>query len=247
MKRWILHIAAVALMITFIGLMLVYRSVGIKHRKNVQCTGVAICVTDSIQNSFISASDVKKYLDSEYGTYVGCQIDSVDLLAIETILNSKTAVLNSDVYVTKDGLLNITIQQRKPAVRFLGSSKGFYADENGETFPLQNTFSSYVPVIDGHIPAENDSIYIRNVIKLVKYLENSPRWKNKIVQMAADSTGNLTLVPREGQEKFLFGQPEDIERKMERMQMYYSHIVPEKGSKSYKKVDLRYTDQIICK
>ncbi|MBO7222278.1 MAG: hypothetical protein J6V37_04430, partial [Clostridia bacterium] len=64
-------------------------------------------MTDSIQNSFISASDVKKYLDSEYGTYVGCQIDSVDLLAIETILNSKTAVLNSDVYVTKDGLLNI--------------------------------------------------------------------------------------------------------------------------------------------
>ena len=234
-------------MIAFIGLMLIYRSAGISHRKKVRCTGVSICVTDSILNNFISASDVKKYLDSEYGTYVGCRIDSVDLHSIETILNSKTAVLSSDAYVTPDGLLNITIEQRKPAVRFVGRSGGFYADENGETFPLQNTFASYVPVIDGYIPTERDSVYIRNVVKLVGYLEKAPRWKNKIVQMSADSTGNLTLVPREGQEKFLFGQPEDIEQKMERMQMYYSHIVPEKGSKSYKTVDLRYTDQIICR
>ncbi len=234
-------------MIGFIGIMLAYRSVGSSHRENVLCSGVSICVTDSVLNGFISAADVKKYLDAEYGTYIGCRIDSLNLDAIEGILKSKTAVLNSDAYVTKDGLLNIIIEQRRPAVRFVGTNGGFYADENGETFPLQKTYSSYVPVIDGHIPSEKDSTFIRNVVKLVSYIENSPRWKNKIVQMSADSTGNLTLIPREGQEKFLFGQPDDIVPKMERMRMYYSHIIPAKGSKAYKTVDLRYTDQIICK
>jgi cell division protein FtsQ len=65
--------------------------------------------------------------------------------------------------------------------------------------------------------------------------------------MYSDSTGNLTLIPREGQEKFLFGQPEEIEKKLRRLEMYYGYIVPEKGEKTYRSVDLRYNDQIICK
>ncbi len=247
MKKWLLHIAAALLITGFAVLMLIYRSIGSGHRQGLECTGVSICVTDSVMNSFISSSDVRKYIDTEYGAYVGCGIDSVDLNAIENILEGKTAVLNSEVYVTKDGLLNISIEQRKPAVRFIGKNGGFYADENGETFPLQKTYSSYVPVIDGDIPSENDSLCIRKMVRLVNYLEKSERWKNKIVQISADSTGNLTLIPREGQEKFIFGQAEDIDSKMDRLTLYYSHIIPEKGSQAYKTVDLRYNNQIICK
>lgn len=247
MKKWLLHISAAVTAIIFVVLMLIYRSAGSTHRQGLECKGVSICVTDSVLNSFICSADVKKYLDTEYGNYLGCGIDSVDLNSIENILKGKTAVLNSEVYVTKDGLLNISITQRKPAVRFIGKNGGFYADENGETFPLQKTYSSYVPVIDGDIPSETDSIRIRKMIRFVNYLERSSRWKNKIVQITTDSTGNLTLIPREGQEKFIFGQAEDIENKMDRMTLYYSHIIPEKGSQAYHSVDLRYDNQIICK
>lgn len=231
MKKWLIHISAAGIVIVFAVLMLMYRSIGSAHRQGLECKGVSICVTDSAMNSFISCSDVKRYLDTEYGTYTGCRIDSVDLNSIEDILKGKTAVLNSEVYVTKDGLLNISITQRKPAVRFIGKNGGFYADENGETFPLQKTYSSYVPVIDGDIPSEKDSIRIRKMIRFVNYLENSSRWKNKIVQISTDSTGNLTLIPREGQEKFIFGQAEDIENKMDRMTLYYSHIIPERAAR----------------
>ena len=247
MKKWLLHIAAACLVIVFSGLLLMYRSAGVKHRQKFTCTGVDICVTDSALNSFISAADVKGYLDAEYGKYIGCKIDSVNLTAIENVLKGKTAVLNSEAYVTKDGKLNIVIQQRKPAVRFIGKNGGFYADENGETFPLQKTYASYVPVVDGYIPSIQDSIYIKKIVKFINHLEGSSRWKNKIVQMSADSTGNLTLIPREGQERFLIGQPDEFEAKMERMELYYSHIVPEKGNNTYRHVDLRYNDQIICK
>ena len=176
MKKWLLHISAAVTAIIFVVLMLIYRSAGSAHRQGLECKGVSICVTDSVLNSFISSADVKKYLDTEYGNYLGCGIDSVDLNSIEDILKGKTAVLNSEVYVTKDGLLNISITQRKPAVRFIGKNGGFYADENGETFPLQKTYSSYVPVIDGDIPSETDSIRIRKMIRFVNYLERSSRW-----------------------------------------------------------------------
>lgn len=247
MKKWLLHIALGSLVIIFTGLMLLYRSVGVSHRAGLTCTGLDICIADSASNSFISTEDVKRYLDSEYGKYLGCRIDSLNLTQIEHILKGKTAVLNSEAFITKDGILNITIQQRKPTVRFIGKDGGFYADESGETFPLQKTYASYVPVVDGCIPAETDSIYIRKVVDLVNFLEGSKKWQNKIVQISADSTGNLTFIPREGDVRFLFGQPEDVEEKMEKMEMYYSHIVPEKGEKTYRSVDLRYDNQIICK
>ena len=89
---------------------------------------------------------------------------------------------------------------------------------NGETFPLQKTYASYVPVIDGCIPSEKDSLRIRKLVRFVNSLEGSPRWRNKFVQMSSDSTGNLTLIPREGQEKFIFGQPERIEEKFSKME-----------------------------
>ena len=247
MKKWLLHIAAVSIVVIFAGLLIVYHSAGARHRETLTCTGVNICITDSTLNSFISSADVKKYLDTEYGAYIGSCIDSIDLHAIEKVLGGKTAVLNSEAFITKDGVLNIDIEQRKPALRFIGKTGGFYADANGETFPLQKTYASYVPVIDGCIPSEKDSPRIRKLVRFVNHLEESQRWKNKFVQMYSDSTGNLTLIPREGQEKFLFGQPEEIEKKLRRLEMYYGYIVPEKGEKTYRSVDLRYNDQIICK
>ena len=247
MKKWLLHIASLSIVLIFMVLLAVYHSAGAGHRKNLTCTGVNICVTDSALNSFISSSDVKKYLDAEYGDYIGSRIDSVDLHTIELILNEKTAVLNSEAFITKDGQLNITIEQRKPAVRFIGKNGGFYADANGETFPLQKTYASYVPVVDGDIPTEKDSLQIKRLVRFVNYLEDSPRWRNKFVQISSDSSGNLTLIPRQGQEKFIFGQPENIEEKFKRLEMYYGYIVPEKGEQTYRSVDLRFNNQIICK
>ena len=247
MKKWLLHIAAVSLVIIFAGLVFVYHHAGTGHRQGVKCTGIEICIIDSTVNSFISAADVKKYLDAEYGQYVGSQIDSIDLACIEKILDSKTAVLNSEAFITKDGKLNIAIEQRKPAVRFLGESGGYYADVNGETFPIQKTYASYVPIVDGCIPLESDCLRIQKIVNFINHLEASQKWKNKFVQFTSDRNGNLTLIPRNGQEKFIFGQPEDIEAKLKRLEMYYTHIVPEKGEKAYRNVDLRFNDQIICK
>lgn len=230
-----------------VGLSVGFHILGSQGRKALICKGVNVTITDSTVNSFISAADARHYLDSEYGDCIGHRLDSLELDKIEKMLEGKTAVLNSEVYVTRDGMLNVLISQRKPAVRFLGRNTGYYADEKGETFPLQKTYASYVPVIDGDIPDMTDTLRIRRIVDMVNHIEKSRKWKDKFVQMTVDSTGNMTLIPREGRERFLIGQPTDIDAKLERLEMYYSHIIPEKGSDRYKSVDLRYTGQIICR
>jgi hypothetical protein len=66
-------------------------------------------------------------------------------------------------------------------------------------------------------------------------------------QIHVDGKRDLVLIPREGDEKFLFGQPEDIEDKFRKMEKYYTHIIPAKGEGAYKTVDLKYRGQIVCR
>ena len=161
--------------------------------------------------------------------------------------------------MTTDGILHISVTQRKPVVRFQKSDGGFYADAEGYIFPLQRTYASHVQIIDGKIPLAANSGYkgdiadpkekawFASVMNVVNYIENSRTWKDKIVQISIDEGQNLILIPREGNERFLFGQPTDIRDKFSKMEKYYTHIIPAKGEGHYKTVDLKYKGQIVCR
>ena len=232
---------------------------GSKSRKAITCTGLEVAVLDSMQNSFVSKADVKGYLDREYGHYIGMVADSIDLTRIEDIIDGRSAVLKSQAYVTRDGILHVDVTQRKPVVRFQKKDGGFYADADGYIFPLQRTYASHVQIIDGNIPLAANSGYkgaiedpkekewFRNMMNVVNYIEKSKTWKDKIVQISVDAKKDLILIPREGNEMFLFGQPTDIEDKFRKMEKYYTHIIPAKGEGHYRTVDLKYKGQIVCK
>lgn len=232
---------------------------GVSCRTPIKCTGLNVVIADSSKNSFVSAADVKKYLDREYGDYVGQFLDSIDLVKVERIVDGRSAVHKSQAYTTRDGMLNVRVTQRVPIVRFQKEDGGFYADAEGFLFPLQSSYSSRVQIIDGQIPLKANSGYkgeitdekekewLRKVLEVVNYMESSKVWKDKIVQITVTDGGELTLVPRQGKEKFQFGQPDDIAGKFRKMEMYYTHILPEKGSEAYTSVNVEYDGQIVCR
>ena len=228
-------------------------------RKGLVCKGLEIAITDSLENSFVSKADIRRYLDKEYGRYLGESLDSLDLVKIEKIIDGRSAVKKSQAFVTRDSILRIEVTQRKPVVRFQKKDGGFYADAEGYIFPLQASYASYVQIIDGNIPLAANSGYkgaignarerewFDNMMNVVNFIDGSKVWKGKIVQIHVEENGELVLVPREGKELFIFGQPKGVADKFGRMEMYYSHIVPEKGSEAYRKVDVRFNDRIVCR
>ena len=72
-------------------------------------------------------------------------------------------------------------------------------------------------------------------------------WLKNIVQIHVDEKGDLILIPDEGREKFIFGQPDSIEEKFRKMELYYTSIVPDKGKDFYSTVNLKYDGRIICR
>lgn len=239
-------------------LVLAYMS-GVSCRAPLKCTGLNVVIADSSMNRFVSKADVKKFLDKEYGEYVGMLLDSIDLAKVEKIIDGRSAVNKSEAYTTRDGMLNVKVTQRTPVVRFQKSDGGFYADAEGFLFPLQSSYASRVQVIDGDIPLKANSGYkgeitdekerawLEKVIDLVNYMENSRTWKDKIVQITVCDGGELIMVPREGTERFHFGQPDEIQEKFRKMEKYYTAVVPAKGEKEYSVVNLEYDGQIVCR
>lgn len=232
---------------------------GVAYRAPLKCTGLNVVIADSSVNSFVTAADVKKYLDKEYGRYMDMPLDSIDLAKVERIIDGRSAVNKSQAYTTRDGKLNIKVTQRTPIVRFQKSDGGFYADAEGFLFPLQSSYSSRVHIIDGDIPLkansgykgqledEKERLWLEKVLNLVNFMEKSRTWKDKIVQITVCDGGELILVPREGKERFHFGQPDDIQEKFSKMEMYYTAIVPAKEDKEYSMVSLKYDGQIVCR
>lgn len=232
---------------------------GVEARRPLKCEGIRVVIKDSLTNSFVSAKDIKTYLDKSYGKYLGMPLDSMDLTRMEEVIDSRSAVKKSEAYVTRDGYLNISVTQRRPVVRFQKTDGGFYADAEGCLFPLQNSFASHVQVVDGNIPLKantghkgyiedsKEKEWFEGIMEIINFLDDSRTWKGKIVQIHVDENSNLVMIPRQGKERFIFGKPENTEEKFEKMERYYSTILPEKGSGHYRWIDLRFDDRIVCR
>ena len=259
MKKAVKYILYSILATVILGCIVAAYIAGQQARGPIVCKNIRIEVLDSTVNSFVTASDVRMFLDRSCGRLIGQAIDSIDLTKVEKAVDSRSAVLKSQAFVTRDSILNITVTQRKPVVRFQKNDGGFYADAEGYIFPLQSSYASHVQVIDGAIPLAANSGYkgdienpaekawFRKIMSVVNYMEGSKVWKGKIVQIHVKENGELILVPREGKEKFLFGHPDSLEDKFSKMERYYTTIVPEKGADKYKTVDVRFGNQIVCK
>ena len=229
-----------------------------RTRHATNCHGVTIQVLDSASRRFVSRNDVKDYL-KDYGLYIGQRVDSVNLGKMEQILNSKSAINDSRVYITDDGTLHVDITQREPVVRFQKGQTGFYADRTGFIFPLHKEFSAPVPVVDGDVPlpvksgfkgepgTERERLWLQRIIGLLDYMEQSGIWKENISEITVLSSGDLVLIPREGSERFVFGSPTEVKEKFERIGRYYDTVAPRVEKGTYKTVDVRCKDQIICR
>jgi cell division protein FtsQ len=98
----------------------------------------------------------------------------------------------------------------------------------------------------GSFPTFTDRMH--NALKeVVTMTEEKKEWKDKIVQIQVSENGDLILIPRIGNERFIYGPPDKSEEKFEKIKKYYSAIVPEMGYEKYSEVDLRFNGQIICR
>lgn len=222
------------------------------------CRDIKVTITDSLVNRFIGKDDVKAYITSSKYKPYGRKKEEINVYDIEQMLNRKSVIKSSDVAISSDGIMYVSVQQRKPVLRIETSEGGFYIDNEMYIFPLSETFSSYIPIVTGNIPfkykpgykGETDSRsreWLKRIMELGAYIERDEFLNAQIQEIHIEENNDVCLYTRVGDQKIIFGELDRFSEKFNKLVTYYENIVPVYGWNAYSEVNLKYLDQIVCK
>ena len=257
MKPLVRNIILIAVCAVLVAGLCVLLSVSKAHRSLVTCEGLKVEFADV--HRFVTEDDIKGWLEQYYGNYIGQRIDSVGLDRIEGILDEQSAILGSEAWTTGDGLLHVRISQRVPVLRLQKGETGCYVDDRGCLFPLQKNYTAPVPVVQGAVPVQITEGYkgrpqtgpeqrwVGDALVMMDWIRRSKTWKEAFVEFSVSPGGDLVLTPREGRERFIFGSPDHVAQKFDRIGKYYEYIKPAREEGWYRTVNVKFDRQIICR
>lgn len=228
-----------------------------RNRSSVVCNGIGIIITDSATCSFISPTDIRKFLDKEYGPVIGVPLSDINNSAIEKVMLSNHAIRSCQSYTDISGMLNLRVTQRQPVLRLMGKDGWYYSDDEGFVFPLQGSYISHVPVVTGDIPLgldnghsgpladDSQKEWIAGMLRLSAYINDNSYWSGLIGQINVRPDGDISLIPLTGSKEIIYGGFDDMEDKFYRIRRFYDTVLPG-NEESYSEFSVKYKDQIVC-
>ena len=240
-------IAAIVLAAMVCGLVCVLQSVR-ADRAVTTCTGIDVILKDTLK--FVDEEEVKAYLVRKNGTLIGVPLDSLNLGKMERQMMARNMVLGCEAWTTGDGILHVSVKQRIPVLRLQRGDRSWYLDDKDCVFPARGNSVCKVPVVTGAIPDMdngNCKEWLANVNSLMKTLSASRKWKDAFTAITVMDNGDFVLTPARGKERIILGPPVDVEKKLNKLEEYYTLIRPTEDGSKYRSVNLKYNKQIICR
>ncbi|MEN8137506.1 MAG: hypothetical protein ABFR62_03660 [Bacteroidota bacterium] len=205
-------------------------------------SGVEIKVLDYDSIKFINEEVVSKMVALTYDSLTYRISNSINVSLLENEVERLSSVEKADVFIDIEGRLAVNVIQRKPIGRIITSKYNCYIDERGEKMPLSQLFTLNVPLIDGKVNDEN----LYEIFSLLDYIRNNSVLKEQIVSIKVDKYNEYEFRTRKGNQVIEFGKATDIERKFDKLLIYYRKTVSDFGWERYKKINLEYANQVVC-
>ena len=198
---------------------------------------------ESNENMFLTHEMVNNLLIQKLGGSSRIQKDRVDLNSLETVLDDHEMIEKAQVFSTIDGLLNTRITQKTPIVRVITDNESYYLDSKGNRMSLSENFSARVPLVTGEISERNCKpfLFLFNEIKKDDFLSKN------ITGAKVMASGNAVLTNRSYDYKIAFGKPINVEKKLKNYKAFFQHAIKDTLIKSYKEVNVMFTQQVVCK
>lgn len=240
-KKWIIRILDL--------LLLVYLGFAVSSFNNPDdhasvCTKVNIEIADDSTDGFLSPKEIKNILEQKKLYPLNNPMRYVDTRRIETELKSSSFVKDVQCYKTQDGHVCIRLTQLLPIVR-IQSIKGddYYVDDNGRIM-RNDKYAADLIVATGHITKEYAQ---KKLAPIVRYINHSELWNSQVEQLYVLPDGTIEMIPRVGDHVVYLGEPEHIQEKLERLDLFYQNVLNKVGWNKYRYINLEFDNQIICK
>lgn len=213
-----------------------------------------ISIQEEEGNYFIDQFEVTALINAENTDYVlGLHLDQLNLKELERRVEENAFVKDAQIYLDIKGNLNVLVEQARPLARILQpSGKSFYIDESGDLLPLNARHTARVPIVEFDQSTDwessvNESAFGEDLLSLLKYVHDDAFWKAQIAHIIIDKNEELTFIPQVTKQEVIFGTPSEIADKFNRLKLFYKEVLPAKGWNTYDFVNVKYSNQIVCK
>ena len=204
-------------------------------------------------NNLINTEDILLKINRSFGFELsGMPMNTVDIERLEKILVEDPFILDADAYVDANSRINIKVTQREPILRIIDNNGlNYYLDKDGMKMPTSEHFTARVLVASGNIPPhvpnflERKKHLLKDVFQLTEMILADDFFRPMIEQIYVSNRGELTLIPKVGDQKIIFGRFADAERKLRHLKVFYEEGVPYEGWQKFKAYNLKYAGQVV--
>ena len=251
-SAWLLFILGTSALLSFT----------LRKKNNRVCKKWEINVDSFSGNHFVTPERVEKIL-SNSGLQKGEDMfANIDTKIIEKKLLSLSSVEKVEVFKNMDGTLEVEVEQRRPIARvFNRNGYSVYIDENGKVMPVSEYYTARVLVVNGYIDIKsgeemdrielNDSLkeltLLDEIFELATYISKHEFLKAQIEQIYIEKNKEIVLIPKVGNQEIIFGKAEEIEKKFNKLLLFYKKGINPNNLNLYKTINLKFDNQIVCK
>ncbi len=193
-------------------------------------------------NNFVKQESVNKLLIENSSDVKTIAKDELNLNKLENSINAHPMIQKSEVFVSVDGVLKAVVQQKTPVARVVDEQGSFYIDYEGNTMPLSDNYTARVPLISG----ENNVKNKKKLSEVLKMIYDDEFLKKNIIGIQVLSDESLLMSNRNFDYQIDFGKMLNEEQKFKNYKAFFQKAVVDSTLYKYKKINLRFTHQVVC-
>lgn len=236
------------------------------EQRRVKCKGVEIDIDYQGSEEFLNKKDLASSIIHMHGdSLTGMPMNSVNMELVRNRILNNVYVEHGLVYTTVDGLIKISLVQRRPVLRVINvRGEHFFIASDGHMIPTNTVNSARVPVAIGFISEKFDPAYdlkparplddeiddcitvMQKLYLMGKYLTEDEFFQALVDEINVNPYGEFEITPKTGGHIIVFGGIEDMEGKFDKLLAFYKTALKEKGWKKYKTINIKYKDQVVC-
>jgi cell division protein FtsQ len=251
-KTTIRRVLFVALWVCIGGGMFTLLLAAITKKKKGLCSDYVIVLKGTSGNYFLDKKDVQQLLmKTTKSSIKGQPVALFDLSQLEKTLENNAWINDAELYFDNKDVLHVKITEKEPVARiFTSAGSSFYIDSAGEKMPLSDKLSARVPVFTGFtatkILSAKDSLLLHQVRGMAGFISNDPFWMAQVAQIDITEERTFEMTPVVGNHTVKLGSGENIDKKFNRLMVFYKQVLSKTGFDKYKIIDVQYKGQVVA-
>ena len=236
-------------MIAFVSLFIVVFAKNV-HRLQ-KCKKVNIVIEGNNENRLITPQEIYALIaPNVVESPEGKPFDRINFKRIEDRVKTNRLVKTCQVHRDLSGEMTIDIREHTPIARIVSNNRpDDYVTEKGEFIGISPHYAIRTLLLSGgyfELIPNLKSLKSKPILDLVNSINEDIFWKAQISQLVVEKDGGITLIPEIGNHQIEFGMGIEIEEKFKKLKIVYREILPVKGWDKYRKISVKYRNQIVC-